>query len=176
MIKRLIFALLLLPTFAAAQTQYGRIVTDRVSNKSVIVITGATPDVSSGNVFKTNNGGATTITNFLNGVDSQHITVICGDINTTIQNNAAIVTASGADITCTLNATADFVYDASQTKWVQVSGGVSGGGGGGLPAGVNGDIQMKNGSLFAAAGANDNGTTFSVSHALSATNGGSFLG
>jgi hypothetical protein len=36
------------------------------------------------------------------------------------------------------------------------------GGGGGGPAGVNGDIQMKNGSLFAASHINDNGTVLAL--------------
>src|SRR5437667_326014 len=48
--------LLLCPFTLRAQTSYGRIQTDRISNKQTIIITGATPDVSNGNVFKTNNG------------------------------------------------------------------------------------------------------------------------
>jgi len=48
--------LLLCPFTLRAQTSYGRIQTDRISNKQIIIITGATPDVSNGNVFKTNNG------------------------------------------------------------------------------------------------------------------------
>ena len=37
---------LLIPGIAHAQTSYGRIQTDRIANKSTVVITGATPDVS----------------------------------------------------------------------------------------------------------------------------------
>src|SRR5689334_13477913 len=163
MIKRIVLAaVLLLPSLAAAQTQYGRIQTDQITNKSVISITGATPDVSQGNVFKTANGATTTVTNFLGGVASQRITIICGDTNTTIQNGASIVTASGSDITCTLNQTADFIYDAAQAKWVQVSGGSSGGGSAN-PAGSNGDFQCKNGSNLAACSINDNGTDITAS-------------
>src|SRR6266478_9057604 len=90
--------LLLCPFTLRAQTSYGRIQTDRIANKATIIITGATPNVSNGNVFKTNNGAPTTITNFVGGVDSQVITINCGETNTTIQNNANIVTATAADI------------------------------------------------------------------------------
>src|SRR5207244_3568114 len=149
--------LLLCPFTLRAQTSYGRMHTDRISNKQTIIITGATPDVSNGNVFKTNNGAPTTITNFLNGVDSQVITVNCGETNTTIQNNTSIVTSTAADITCTVNKAQDFTYDAAQAKWVQKSGG-NAGGGGAPPLGNNGDLQSKNGSLFQAASINDNST------------------
>jgi hypothetical protein len=148
--------LLLCPFTLRAQTSYGRIQTDRISNKQTIIITGATPDVSNGNVFKTSNGAPTTITNFLNGVDSQVITVNCGETNTTIQNNTSIVTSTAADITCTVNKAQDFTYDAAQAKWVQKSGGNAGGGA--PPLGNNGDLQSKNGSLFQAASINDNAT------------------
>ena len=94
---RILFTLILLlatPFGLYAQTKYGRIQTGRITNEQTSIIAGATPDVSNGNIFKTNNGGTTTITNFLNGVDRQVITVNCGDANTTIQNNANIVTAA----------------------------------------------------------------------------------
>src|SRR6266478_173094 len=141
----LVFLLaVLFPSFAHVQTSYGRIQTDRIANKATIIITGATPNVSNGNVFKTNNGAPTTITNFVGGVDSQVITINCGETNTTIQNNANIVTATAADITCTVNKAQDFTYDAAQVKWVQKSGGP----GGGSPAGNNPDLQFKNGGVF----------------------------
>src|SRR2546425_5649128 len=132
----LVFLLaVLFPSFTRAQTDYGRIRTDRI--------------VSNGNVFKTNNGAPATITNFLGGVDSQVITINCGETNTTIQNNSKIVTSTAADITCTVNKAQDFTYDAEQAKWVQKSGG-NAGGGGAPPLGNNGDLQSKNGSLFQA--------------------------
>src|SRR5579859_7019302 len=139
----LVLALTLPFVATYGQTNSGRIQADRLSNKQTIVITGATPDVSQGNVFKTNNGGAVTITNFLNGVDSQEIAVICGDTNTTIQNGTSIVTATGSNITCTANLTNAFIYDASQSKWIQKSGGSSGGSGGASPAGNVGDLNSK---------------------------------
>jgi len=142
-----------------AQTSYGRIQTDRISNKQTIIVTGATPDVSNGNVFKTNNVAPTTITKFLNAVDSQVITINCGETNTTIQNNANIVTSTAADITCTVNKAQDFAFDGAQGTWVQKSGGASGGG---SRAGNNGDLQAKNGSTFQATGPNDDGRTLNI--------------
>ncbi len=164
---RILFTLILLlatPFGLYAQTKYGRIQTGRITNEQTRFIAGAAPDVSNGNIFKTNNGGTTTITNFLNGVDSQVITVNCGDANTTIQNNANIVTATAADITCTANKAQDFTYDASQTKWIQKPGGNSGG----SPAGNNGDLQQKNGAVFGPGGENDDGSTFSTTRVFKA--------
>jgi len=135
--------LLLCPFTLRAQTSYGRIQTDRISNKQIIIITGATPDVSNGNVFKTNNGAPTTITNFLGGVDSQVITVNCGETNTTIQNGSNIVTSTGSNITCALNKVYGFIYDVAQAKWIQNSTGGTGNPGGG----VN-DVQVNNGGAF----------------------------
>ena len=55
-----------------------------------------TPDISSGNDFKTANTGATTITDFDNpSPDGQPITIIFGDANTTIQASASIVLQGG---------------------------------------------------------------------------------
>jgi hypothetical protein len=76
---------------AKAQTNHGRIRTDGISNKQTITITGTTPSVAIGNIFQTNNSSATTITNFTGVVDSQSITIICGDGNTTIANNSNIL-------------------------------------------------------------------------------------
>ena len=58
-----LLALFALPM--GAQTNYGRIQTDRIANKQTTTISGATPDVSQVNVFLTNNGSLTTVTNFL---------------------------------------------------------------------------------------------------------------
>jgi hypothetical protein len=46
------FLAVLFPSIAHAQTSYGRIVTNRISNKATILISGATPDVSDGKAFK----------------------------------------------------------------------------------------------------------------------------
>jgi len=121
--KKLLFSLLaalaLLPS-VHAQTTHGRIVTDRLSNTAVLSMSGATPNVSQGNVFKTSNGAPTTVTNFLGGVDSQVISVTCGEVNTTFADNATIITASNLPIKClSVGQEQDFVFDAATSAWLQ---------------------------------------------------------
>lgn len=170
MIKRLVHfcTIFLICTLACkAQTQHdridarGQVKTDRFVNRLFIVITGATPDVSNGNAFKTNNGGAVTITNFLNGVDTQEVDVLCGDGNTTVQNNANIVLSAGVNFSCTANVGISFRYDAAQSKWVQF-GGTGSGGGGGTPAAPEGAIQRKTGAGFGASNIVESGTNLNV--------------
>src|SRR5215469_3242259 len=134
--KSIFLALVCLVTFGRteAQTNHGRIRTDGISNKQTITITGTTPSVAIGNIFQTNNSSATTITNFTGGVDSQSITIICGDANTTIANNANILILAGANITCAVNATYQFAFNAGLGKWLQTARGAT-------PAGNNGDLQ-----------------------------------
>ena len=55
-----------------------------------------TPDVSQTSVVVCANTGATTITNFIGGVDGQEIKVL-GDGNTTVANNTTIKTNTGAN-------------------------------------------------------------------------------
>ena len=126
---------------AEAQTNYGRIRTDGISNKQTITIIGPTPSVSVGNVFITGNSGATSITNFTGGTDSQQIIVICGDANTTIANNSNIVMAAGANINCAVNATYQFAYNAGLGKWLQTASRS-----GATVAGNNGDLQCRSGT------------------------------
>jgi len=78
----------------------------------------ATPNVSAGNVFNCTNASPTTITNFLGGSTGQTITITFQDGNTTIQNNANIVTASGADYNPGNNTSMSLVYDGS--NWNEV--------------------------------------------------------
>ena len=63
----------------------------------VQLATGATPNVSDNTAFVDANGSAMTITNFTGGVNGQEITFLQG-VNTSIANNANIVTKSGATI------------------------------------------------------------------------------
>src|SRR5262244_2059959 len=105
--KLALFAIALvwaLPALGQAQHDHlnslGYSVFDAFSNRTTILVSGATPDVSGGKVLKTNNGGSTSITDFPNVKDTQRISVNCGDTNTTVQNNSNIVTASGADFVC----------------------------------------------------------------------------
>ena len=92
---------------------------DAITNIRSVTISGATPDVSVGSVFATNNVTPTTITNFLHGVDSQVITVVCGDTNTSIRAGRNIITLSGSNISCVFNQAQTFVYNAAQLKWLE---------------------------------------------------------
>jgi hypothetical protein len=69
-------------------------------------LSGATPDVSKGALFYTNNGGATTITNLINSPSvCNTITILFYDGNTTVQHNANIK----------LNGSVNFVATAGST-------------------------------------------------------------
>lgn len=69
----------------------------------------ATPDVTGFRWGKTANTAATTITDLINGHEGQVLALLVSDANTTIQNNASIVTASGADITPAAGTTLEFI-------------------------------------------------------------------
>lgn len=133
---------------AFAQTQHGRSTNrgmstfDAFKNTATVVISGATPSLATGNVFKTYNGASATITNFLGGTDSQGIVILCGDSNTTIQNNSSISVAGGSSFACVANTGIEFVYDASQSKWIE-NGGTGTGGGGGSPGAAPGPLLER---------------------------------
>lgn len=156
----------------------GQVKTDRFVNRLFISIIGSTPDVSLGNAFKTANSGVTTITNFLNGVDTQQVDVLCGDGNTTIQNNANIALTGGTNFTCVINVGISFRYDASQTKWVQFGGTGSGGGGSGcIPGAPTNSLQKNSGAgTCVASSIVDNGTNVTISEPVIASNGGTING
>ena len=59
-----------------------------------------TPSVKGGTLFKTNNTGATTITNFDDAVEGTIIIIYCGDANTTIDRTNARL-SGGVNFTCT---------------------------------------------------------------------------
>jgi hypothetical protein len=131
--KKLIILLSLFP----ASPAFGQAPTDRIDarvqstfdlivNTQTFSVIGATPSVAGGIVFKTNNVGPMTVTNFVGGSDSQKIVILCGDANTTIQDNVNIVTSSGADIVCTTGKLSEFVYDAGAGKWHQNGGTAAG--------------------------------------------------
>src|SRR4051812_44349928 len=75
----------------------------------------ATPLVSGRLVFKAS-GAVISITNFLDGVDGQSITII-GDGTTTIVNNANIITNTGANRLLTANHVYRLTYLKSTQKW-----------------------------------------------------------
>lgn len=62
-----------------------------------------TPDVRNGRVFLADNGNPTTITNFDAGINGQQIVVAFSNSNTTIQHNANIRLAGGANFAGTSN-------------------------------------------------------------------------
>jgi hypothetical protein len=81
-----------------------------------------TPSVSGGNVFETNNTGATLITNFTGGAAGQTITIVFHDANTQVENNGAAIflKAGGMNFASTANDTLTLVC-TNGTKWYEVS-------------------------------------------------------
>jgi hypothetical protein len=76
----------------------------------------ATPDVGGGNVFKTANTGATTITMFDGGTNGQIIWVIIGDVNTTLDFTGTNLEGNGGvDWTPTTNDHMICAFDG--TNW-----------------------------------------------------------
>jgi len=150
--------LLLAPFIALGQTTHGKIQTDEIFNSGILTISGATPSVTNGNIFATSNGSPITITNFLNGVNTQRISVICADLNTSIANNANIVTSNGTTFTCGfINQELDFILNG--TVWVQASGGVAAGC---SPSGNNNALQKKSGTACVGTALTENAGTFAV--------------
>jgi len=128
--KRLLLFLILPSAVFGQGTQHGRIVANQFSNTGALTMTGATPDVSQGNVFITANGSPTTVTNFLNPFGAPFLIILCGDTNTTFANNANIVMASGSNFICAANQSISFVYNSLSSKWIQSSSVAAAGGGG----------------------------------------------
>src|SRR4051812_28126802 len=174
MMKRLIL-LLALATPVFAQTEHGRIHSpgvqaDKFNNTATVVLTGTTPSVANGNVFKTNNVGLTTVTNFTGGVDTQKIVLTCGETNTTIQNNANISLTGGTNFTCVLNQSIELVFNAASAVWSQVGGNGSGGGGG-SSSGTAGIVQKSaGGGAFGQSSITDDGAKVTI--ALPTVHGG----
>lgn len=83
-------------------------------------LVGATPDVFNYKNWRTANPGAVSITNFLNGIDGQEITVYMNDSNTTIVNGANISTISGSNIAPGSGKAYRFrFYVGGPGKWIQ---------------------------------------------------------
>lgn len=82
----------------------------RLAPVSIPAITGATPSVAAGIMFELSQGGATNVTDFLNGKDGQIITMRSADANSTIKQDAAKIQLRGAvDVVMALNRTITFV-------------------------------------------------------------------
>lgn len=78
-----------------------------------------TPSVAGagGHIFKTNNSGATSITDFNDGYDGQEIVILFRDANTTIVDGTPIVLATGADLTGGVDDVLRLVSDG--TTWFE---------------------------------------------------------
>lgn len=95
----------------------GRILEQGLAGWATIPAGTTTPDVVQYAYHKTANTGATTITNFLNGVQPQTITIHCSDANTTIANNATIATNTGANKLLVANRI--YRFTLSGTVWIE---------------------------------------------------------
>ena len=85
-----------------------------------------TPSVNTGNIFLTTNTGATTVTDFEDGTDTQKLSINFGDVNTTIQHGANIVLQGAADFTGQAGDSVSFVHVNGQWREVGRSGAVPG--------------------------------------------------
>jgi hypothetical protein len=72
-----------------------------------------TPSVSGSRLFKTNNTGATSITTFDDGVAGEEITVVFGDVNTTLVDGATLVMAGSANKTFAATDVWTGIFDGS---------------------------------------------------------------
>ena len=77
----------------------------------------ATPSVADGNCFTVSNTGATTITNFTNGLNGQVIYLNTTTGNTTLKNNSTIKTTTGADKVLATDSLYKLLYNG--TKWYE---------------------------------------------------------
>lgn len=81
--------------------------------------TNATPNVYGAAFMRISNGSATTITNFLNGVEGQTLLLVFGNSNTTIQRSANILLVGGVNYTSGSNQTLQLVF--TNNAWSEVS-------------------------------------------------------
>ncbi len=72
--------------------------------------TDTTPEVAGVEVFTITNSGGITITNFSGGVHKQVLTLFFTDSNTTVQDNADVVLAGGADFTSSADDTMQLIF------------------------------------------------------------------
>ncbi|WP_182004762.1 hypothetical protein [Priestia aryabhattai] len=88
---------------------------------SYVAMSGATPDVSTSNNFKTNNTSATTITDFNLGTTGQEIIIIGNDTFTTIANNSRIILQGGANVTLKVNDVIKLIKLDGSGVWVETA-------------------------------------------------------
>ena len=80
----------------------------------------ATPSVQDGSLFLTTNTGSTTINNFPNGVDGQRITILIGDVNTTILDNSNFRLAGQAAFAPVGEASSTISFERRADIWYEV--------------------------------------------------------
>lgn len=73
----------------------------RIEGVGTFGVGDTSPSVRGAKLFQTVNTGATTITQFDDGRRGQHITILFGDANTTLQDGANLKTSDGNDYTGT---------------------------------------------------------------------------
>jgi hypothetical protein len=87
------------------------------ANVGVFAASDTTPSVAIGNLFRTANSGATTITALDDGVQGQKVMILCGDTNTTFSDAGILRLASG--FICTADDTLTLVFDG--TNWLELA-------------------------------------------------------
>ncbi len=86
------------PTIAASWLNQVDKLKVTVDNPAPFVDGDATPSVSEGGSFYTENAGATSITTFDDGVDGQVVEILTTDANTTFVNGSTLKTNTGSDV------------------------------------------------------------------------------
>lgn len=96
----------------------------QVLDAAVTTISGATPSISGGRVFKVTNGGVTNMTDLTNSVDGKEVTLLFTNGNTTIKDTSttgSFENPGSADITPAANEVWKFVRVNADSKWYCVS-------------------------------------------------------
>jgi hypothetical protein len=101
---------------------YGAPTADNSGNPLAPLISGfigttATPSVVGLTKLVANYAAATTVTNFVGGIDCQELVVVATNANCTIANNTTIHTSTGANIVMTAKQVLRFVFDATLNMW-----------------------------------------------------------
>lgn len=104
----------------------------------------ATPTITSGNAFYTQNTAPTLIGQPVGGIEGQEIEIMAGDSNTSIANNAFIVTLTGATRVLALNET--ITLRMKGTLWYEVGLTAARVAVGGVVGGSAGQVIRSNGT------------------------------
>jgi len=86
---------------------------------SIPVVSGTTFDFTSGDVFRAEQGSATTVTDFAGKVLGKRVTLLIDDDNTTIEHGSGIQLDGGVDFAATNGDRIEFIYDGA--NWNELS-------------------------------------------------------